>query len=557
MLKKLDIKNFTLIDHLEMDFFPGFSVITGETGAGKSIIIGAIGLLLGNRADARQVKKGREKCVIEAEFDFSIYHSDVLKGFFECNDLDYEPLGCILRREINATGKSRAFINDTPVNLATIRELGEQLIDVHSQHQNLLLNKEDFQLNVVDIIARDKSQLAEYRSMYDEYRRAVAQLSKLKEQIERDRENEDFLRFQQKELAEANLQADEQESLEQTAEMMSHAEDIKRVLHEADECLDGDESGIVGVARSLSSQLNSIATIYPPASELAERLDGCFVELKDISHEIASQVDDIEFDPQRFEEITLRLDTIYSLQQKYHVADNNGLLAKLADINSQLAVIDNSDDSLMECEQLVARLHDECIAKASVLTEYRRKAAVSVESELSKLLVPLGIPKVRFKVDIMPCDDLCPSGADRVLFLFSANSSTEMQPVSQVASGGEIARVMLSLKAMISRAIGLPTIIFDEIDTGVSGRVAEQMAHIMRDMGDVNRQVICITHLPQIAAYGSTHYKVAKHETAEGTVSTMTMLTNEQRVTEIAQMLSGSDVSQAAIDNAKDLLKIK
>ena len=556
MLKKLDIKNFTLIDHLEMDFFPGFSVITGETGAGKSIIIGAIGLLLGNRADARQVKKGREKCVIEAEFDFSIYHSDVLKGFFECNDLDYEPLGCILRREINATGKSRAFINDTPVNLATIRELGEQLIDVHSQHQNLLLNKEDFQLNVVDIIARDKSQLAEYRSVFAEYRRAVAQLTKLKEQIERDRENEDFLRFQQKELAEANLQADEQESLEQTAEMMSHAEDIKRVLHEADECLDGDESGIVGVARSLSSQLNGIATIYPPASELAERLDGCFVELKDISHEIASQMDDIEFDPQRFEEITQRLDTIYSLQQKYHVADNNGLLAKLADINSQLAVIDNSDDSLMECEQLVARLHDECIAKASVLTEYRRKAAVSVESELSKLLVPLGIPKVRFKVDIMPCD-LCPSGADRVLFLFSANSSTEMQPVSQVASGGEIARVMLSLKAMISRAIGLPTIIFDEIDTGVSGRVAEQMAHIMRDMGDVNRQVICITHLPQIAAYGSTHYKVAKHETAEGTVSTMTMLTNEQRVTEIAQMLSGSDVSQAAIDNAKDLLKIK
>lgn len=556
MLKKLDIKNFTLIDHLEMDFFPGFSVITGETGAGKSIIIGAIGLLLGNRADARQVKKGREKCVIEAEFDFSIYHSDVLKGFFECNDLDYEPLGCILRREINATGKSRAFINDTPVNLATIRELGEQLIDVHSQHQNLLLNKEDFQLNVVDIIARDKSQLAEYRSVFDEYRRAVAQLTKLKEQIERDRENEDFLRFQQKELAEANLQADEQESLEQTAEMMSHAEDIKRVLHEADECLDGDESGIVGVARSLSSQLNGIATIYPPASELAERLDGCFVELKDISHEIASQMDDIEFDPQRFEEITQRLDTIYSLQQKYHVADNNGLLAKLVDINSQLAVIDNSDDSLMECEQLVARLHDECIAKASVLTEYRRKAAVSVESELSKLLVPLGIPKVRFKVDIMPCD-LCPSGADRVLFLFSANSSTEMQPVSQVASGGEIARVMLSLKAMISRAIGLPTIIFDEIDTGVSGRVAEQMAHIMRDMGDVNRQVICITHLPQIAAYGSTHYKVAKHETAEGTVSTMTMLTNEQRVTEIAQMLSGSDVSQAAIDNAKDLLKIK
>lgn len=556
MLKILDIKNFTLIDHLKMQFYPGFSVITGETGAGKSIIIGAIGLLLGNRADARQVKMGRDKCVIEATFDLSIYHSDVLKDFFVDNDLDYDPAECMLRREVNASGKSRAFINDTPVNLSIIRELGEQLIDVHSQHQNLLLNKEDFQLNVVDIIARDKQQLADYQSVFAQLRKAQKQFEELKAQIERNRENEDFLRFQYKELADANLQIDEQEELEQTAEVMSHAEDIKRALHEADLCLDGEESGIVNEVRNLSSQLHNIEDIYHDAGEFANRLDNCFIELKDISQEIASKMDDIEFDPVRFNEITERLDTIYTLQQKYHVADNGGLLHKLSELELQLGNIDNSDDLLHEYEQKVEALHSQCVAKAEVLNGLRQKAAVEVENEISKLLVPLGIPKVRFKVNVTSCE-LGPNGSDRVLFLFSANSSTEMQPVSQVASGGEIARVMLSLKAMISKAIGLPTIIFDEIDTGVSGRVAEQMAHIMRDMGDAHRQVICITHLPQIAAFGSNHYKVSKQETDNGTVSTMTKLDDSQRVTEIAQMLSGSDISQAAIDNAKSLLKMK
>ena len=556
MLKILDIKNFTLIDHLQMQFYPGFSVITGETGAGKSIVIGAIGLLLGNRADARQVKRGRDKCVIEATFDLSIYHSDVLKDFFVDNDLDYEPGECILRREVNASGKSRAFVNDTPVNLATMRELGEQLIDIHSQHQNLLLNKEDFQLSVVDIIARDRQQLADYQGVFADYRKAEKELANLKELIERNRENEDFLRFQQKELADANLQPGEQETLEQTAETMSHAEDIKRVLHEADQCLDSEDAGVVNATRSLASQLGGIRDIYPEACELAERLDNCFIELKDISQEIASKMDEVEFDPQRMSEITERLDVIYSLQQKYHVQDIDGLLEKLAALDTELADIDNGDERLMECERRVEELRRKCEEKAAGLNSLRTKAAAEVERELSKLLVPLGIPNVRFKVDVRSCE-LGATGCDKVVFLFSANSSTEMQPVSQVASGGEIARVMLSLKAMISKAIGLPTIIFDEIDTGVSGRVAEQMAHIMRDMGDSHRQVICITHLPQIAAFGSNHYKVAKHETAEGTVSTMTKLNDEQRVAEIAQMLSGSDISQAAIDNAKTLLKME
>lgn len=555
MLKKLDIRNFTLIDHLEMALYPGFSVITGETGAGKSIVIGAIGLLLGNRADAKQVKRGCDKCIIEATFDLSIYHSDVLKDFFEDNDLDYEPEECLLRREVNANGKSRAFINDTPVTLALMRELGEQLIDVHSQHQNLLLSKEDFQLNVVDIIARDRQQLADYRAAFAEYRSAQRRLDELREQIATSRDNEDFLRFQQKELSEANLASGEQEQLEQEAELMSHAEDIKRALHEADYGLSGDDTGIVNLTRSIAAQLRSVADVYPEAQELAERLESCFVELKDISQEIASKVDDVEYDPQRFNLITQRLDTIYTLQQKFHVQTVDELLDRLNAINAQLDNIDNSDEELQELERSVEKLHAVCVEKAAVLTDMRRKSATVVEQELSKLLVPLGIPKVRFKVDVSPAD-LSTNGADKVMFLFSANSSTDMQPVSQVASGGEIARVMLSLKAMISKAIGLPTIIFDEIDTGVSGRVAEQMAHIMRDMGKANRQVICITHLPQIAAAGSTHYKVAKQETEQGTVSTMTQLSDEQRITEIAQMLSGSDVSQAAVDNAKSLLAL-
>lgn len=555
MLKKLDIRNFTLIDHLEMALYPGFSVITGETGAGKSIVIGAIGLLLGNRADAKQVKRGCDKCIIEATFDLSIYHSDVLKDFFEDNDLDYEPEECLLRREVNANGKSRAFINDTPVTLALMRELGEQLIDVHSQHQNLLLSKEDFQLNVVDIIVRDRQQLADYRAAFAEYRSAQRRLEELREQIATSRDNEDFLRFQQKELSEANLASGEQEQLEQEAELMSHAEDIKRALHEADYGLSGDDTGIVNLTRSIAAQLRSVADVYPEAQELAERLESCFVELKDISQEIASKVDDVEYDPQRFNLITQRLDTIYTLQQKFHVQTVDELLDRLNGINAQLDNIDNSDEELQELERSVEKLHAVCVEKAAVLTGMRRKSATVVEQELSKLLVPLGIPKVRFKVEVSPAD-LSTNGADKVMFLFSANSSTDMQPVSQVASGGEIARVMLSLKAMISKAIGLPTIIFDEIDTGVSGRVAEQMAHIMRDMGKANRQVICITHLPQIAAAGSTHYKVAKQETEQGTVSTMTQLSDEQRITEIAQMLSGSDVSQAAVDNAKSLLAL-
>ncbi len=554
MLKKLTIKNFTLIDLLEMNFHAGFSVITGETGAGKSIIIGAIGLLLGNRADAKQVKSGKTKCIIEAAFDLSIYNSEPLDSFFKLHDLDFIPEECIIRREINANGKSRAFINDTPVNLSVMRDLGEQLIDVHSQHQNLLLNKEDFQMNVVDIIARNKPQLSDYRSCFASYRQAEKELSDLRLAIAKNRENEDFLRFQQKELSEANLQENEQEELEQESDIMSHAEDIKRALHEADFELDNEDTGIVGRIRSISGLLHGIEGIYPNSKEFAERIDNCFIEIKDISQEIYGEMESVEFDPQRLNDITSRLDTIYSLQQKYHVSTIGELLGKLDDINSQLEGIDNGDEMLGQQEQRVAALRSQCDAKAATLTALRTEAAVEVENEISRLLIPLGIPKVRFKVKLS-ASELGPNGSDKITFLFSANSSTDMRPVAEVASGGEIARVMLSLKAMISKAIGLPTIIFDEIDTGVSGRVAEQMAVIMKDMGQTHRQVICITHLPQIAAAGSTHYKVAKQETTTGTVSIVKELDSAERIDEIAQMLSGANITQAAIENAMSLLK--
>ena len=553
MLTRLNIKNFTLIDSLDIEFHGGFSVVTGETGAGKSIIIGALGLLLGNRADVRQVKKGCAKCVVEATFNIGIYDNDTLNNFFADNDLDSDGQECVIRREVSVTGKSRAFVNDTPVTLGVMRELGEMLIDVHSQHQNLLLNKEDFQLTVVDIIARDKAQLAEYKECYAEYRRQLSRLEHLRGEQEKNRDNEDFLRFQRDELAQAALADGEQEELEEKAEMMSHAEEIKRVLHESHQCLSDDDEGVVARVRTAAARLQSISSVYSGAGEMSTRLDACFVELKDISSEIASGMDDVEYDPVEFDAITRRLDTIYSLQQKYRVTTVAELMAKQQELDLQLDDMDNYDERLTECERQVATLCEQCRERAAVLSSLRAKAALEVERDLHELLVPLGLPNVRFKVDMQP-QQLTTTGSDKIQFLFSANTSTDMQPVAQVASGGEIARVMLSLKAMISKAIGLPTIVFDEIDTGVSGRVAEQMAKIMSEMGHSNRQVICITHLPQIAACGTTHYKVRKYESDNGTVSTMVMLNDKERVGEIAQMLSGSDVTQAAIDNAEALL---
>ncbi len=553
MLKQLFIKNFTLIDELNIQLYPGFSVITGETGAGKSIILGAIGLLLGNRADTKAIKAGKDRCVIEAHFDLSRYG---MEQFFTDNDIDFDPADTIIRRELTAAGKSRAFINDTPVSLTRMRELGEQLVDIHSQHQNLLLQKEDFQLNVVDIIAQDDKQRNVYQELFRQYRNASEQLQRLKEEIAKNRENEDFLRFQYKELDDAKLQANEQEELEQEAETLSHSEEIKTALYNADNALSGEDGSVLEKMKSTGQQLADIKEVYPEVAELTERLDSCYIELKDIAQEISSQVDNVDFDPNRLDDINDRLDTIYRLQQKFHVKSVAELLEHQERLKEQLSHINNSDEDVEALTRQVEELLAKAQKEAATLTDIRKKAAKRIETEMKQRLIPLGIPNVRFEISFAE-KPLSTDGGDKVSFLFSANKSTQLQPVSQVASGGEIARVMLSLKAMISGAVKLPTIIFDEIDTGVSGKIAEKMANIMEEMGDLERQVISITHLPQIAALGSHHYKVSKEETPTGTLSHLTELSAEERVQEIAQMLSGSDITEAALANARELLKDK
>lgn len=552
MLKQLYIKNFTLIDELNIQMHPGFSVITGETGAGKSIILGAIGLLLGNRADSKSIKSGRDRCVIEAHFDLSKYD---MQQFFTDNDIDEDLSDTIIRRELTAAGKSRAFINDTPVSLTKMRELGEQLVDIHSQHQNLLLQKEDFQLNVVDIIAQDEKQRKNYEAAYNQYKQANQKLNALKAEIEKNRENEDFLRFQCKELDEAQLQNGEQEELEQEYEMLSHSEDIKTALYQADNHLSGDDGNIIERLKQASEQLANIKDVYPEVTELLERIDSSYIELKDIAQEINGLTDHVEFDPARLETINERLDKLNSLQQKFHVRDLGELIETYHQLKEQLSHIDHSDEDVEALEQEVIQLLEKAQKQAKELTAIRTKAAKKVEEEMKQRLIPLGIPNIRFSISLTE-KPLSHDGGDKVSFLFSANKSTPLQPVTQVASGGEIARVMLSLKAMISGAVKLPTIIFDEIDTGVSGKIAEKMAQIMVEMGNHERQVLSITHLPQIAAMGSHHYKVSKEETDEGTISRMTELSQQERVQEIAQMLSGSDVSEAALANAKELLRI-
>lgn len=556
MLKHLYISNFTLINELDMDFNPGFSVITGETGAGKSIIIGAVSMLLGNRADLKMIRNGKDKCIVEAVFSISDYDQDFINRFLTDNDLDNNGDECILRREININGKNRAFINDTPVILASLKELGEHLLDIHSQHQNLMLNKEDFQLNVIDVFAQNKKVLAEYQDLFKTYKSEASKLEELQAAISRIKENEDFLQFQNKELSEANLEEGEQESLEQQSELLTHAEEIKNTLYNADSLLSSDEHNIITQLRSISDSMNNIQNVYPDAEVLTNRLNDCVIELKDISREIVSHVEDIDYDPEKLQAINSRLDTIYTLEKKYHTSNIPDLIKKHEEIKSQLSRIDNFDVDFKAQQDKVDRLKESCLKKANALTASRQKAARKVEKELAARLIPLGIPNVKFKIDMTQQKELTAKGLDRITYLFSSNSSSSLSPIAQVASGGEVSRVMLSLKAMMSRVTGLPTIIFDEIDTGVSGRVAEQMAHIMKEMGDNKHQVICITHLPQIAAIGSTHYKVTKTETSQGTNSLMTLLSPEERVKEIAQMLSGSDISIAAIENARTLLKL-
>ncbi|MBQ9560485.1 MAG: DNA repair protein RecN [Bacteroidaceae bacterium] len=554
MITSLHIQNYALIEQLDIEFGSGFSVITGETGAGKSILLGAIGLLLGQRADLRMIKAGAQRCIIEARFDLSQYD---FADYFSAHDLDFDGEECIIRRELTATGKSRAFINDTPTSLTDLKELGDQLIDIHSQHQNLLLNREGFQLNVLDAVAKDQTLLAEYRTTYKAYVQAKDALRREQEEYERGKEELDYIAFQHQQLAEAELSEDEEEALEQELNTLEHAEEIKSALYQSYSQLDGEEAGAVSLIRDASRRVEAIAGVYSPAQELAERLESCYIELRDVANELSSGAEQVEYDPERLTFVNERISQLHALKQKFHKESVAELIALREDLGQQLSRIQHSDTRIHDLEKEIDKISQQLDTKANKLTSIRTKAAKVVEKEMQSRLVPLGMPNVRFQVGLAAEESFTVHGRDKVSFLFSANKNVPLQPISQVASGGEISRLMLSLKALISGVEKLPTIIFDEIDTGVSGHIAEQMAKIMKEMGDgQHRQVICITHLPQIAAMGSRHYRVYKTDESDSTTSHIVSLSTEERVEELARMLSGSTLTQAAIDNARALLGI-
>lgn len=552
MLRSLYIQNYALIEKLDISFSSGFSVITGETGAGKSIILGAIGLLLGQRADVKAIRVGASKCIIEARFDISAYSMQL---FFEENELEYEE-ECILRREVSASGKSRAFINDTPASLAQMKELGELLIDVHSQHQNLLLNKEGFQLNVLDILSHNEEALSAYQNIFGEWKEAQQDLEALVARANQDKSDEDYIRFQLEQLEEAHLSVGEQEELEQEADTLSHAEEIKAGLYRVGQTLYSDEGGLLSGLKECLNTMLGLQRVYPVAGELAERMESTYIELKDISQEVSGKEDEIEFNPERLEEVNERLNLIYTLQQKHRVATVGELLTLTDEYTAKLSAITSSDERIEELKARCDALYNKVKKQAVVLTKARIAAACEVERQMAARLIPLGMPNVRFQVEIGVRKEPGIHGADTVNFLFSANKNGALQSISSVASGGEIARVMLSIKAMIAGAVKLPTIVFDEIDTGVSGEIADRMADIMQEMGEQDRQVISITHLPQIAARGRAHYKVYKQDNETETNSHIRRLTDDERVEEIAHMLSGAKLTEAALNNARALMEV-
>ncbi len=553
MLRSLFIQNYALIDKLDIDFENGFSVITGETGAGKSIILGAIGLLLGQRADVKAIRNGATKCVIEAHFDIASYQ---LQTLFDENEWEYED-ECIIRRELSATGKSRAFVNDSPASLAQIKELGELLVDVHSQHQNLLLSNEGFQIKALDVIVHNEQLLTEYRSLYNEWKKAKQQLALLVEEADKNRADEDYYRYQVEQLENAHLVDGEQEELEEESDILNHAEEIKAQLYKVEQITMSDDMSLLQGLKECVNAMQALNNVYPDSSELSHRLESCYIELKDIAEEVATKNERIEFNPSRLEEVTDRLNLIYSLQQKYRVDSISELLSLQEEFATKLSAISSSDETIQQLQKQVDKLFAEVVAKADCLSKQRKSASEVIKKQMCEQLTLLGMPNVQFRVDFAKRKEPNLLGMDSVNFLFSANKNATLQNISSVASGGEIARVMLTIKALIAKEVKLPTIIFDEIDTGVSGEIADRMATIMLEMGEANRQVISITHLPQIASKGKVHYKVFKQDSETETNSNIRRLTDEERINEVAQMLSGATLTEAALHNAKALLNYK
>ena len=559
MLKHLTINNYVLIEALDIDLQPGFSVMTGETGAGKSIILGALGLLMGQRADSGSIMPGAAKCTVEAIFDIEGYD---MQAFFEENELDYEPQECILRREVATNGKSRAFVNDSPVNVAVLRQIALRLLDIHSQHSNLLLENPAFQLGIVDIVAEHQDLLMRYKELYSSIVEARRKLKEMEENLAKRQNDEDYLRFQFEQLDEFKPQAGEDEELKQLQSALSHAEDIKVALSGVEALLNGDDSengvGAIDALRRSSQTMQQIANVYPIIEAYQERLESVVIEIKDIASDINNLAEDVEYNPARLQQVTERLDNLFALEQKHHVGSAEELIALAEDIRSQLSLLADSEDNIQALKQQIEADTEQAKMLAGKLSSGRAKAAKQVEKLVKEALVQMDMPAVVFNANVAKSEELTPSGQDIVTFLFSANKSMAPRPLADVASGGEMSRVMLALKALTSKQMHLPTIIFDEIDTGVSGKVASSMAQIMAEMcGGAGQQVLAITHLPQIAAKGKAHYSVYKEDEGSRTLTHIRQLDEEQRVTELAHMLSGSRVTEAARENAKQLLKDK
>ncbi|MBR5467139.1 MAG: DNA repair protein RecN [Bacteroidaceae bacterium] len=554
MLKHLHIENYALIEKLEIDIENGFTVITGETGAGKSILLGAIGLLTGERADLTAIQHGKTRCIIEAVFSIKEYN---LKYLFDEEDLDYDGEECIIRRELTANGKSRAFINDTPTSLSVLKRMAPYLIDIHSQHQNLLLGKEDFQISILDTVVKNTDIRQKYNKAFTTWKNIKKELEQAISTLENNQKDEDYLRFLFDELEQFKPKPEEDEYLKQQCEKLEHAQEIKGALLQGNYLLTEGEAPILDTIRQTRNSISSIKNFFPEAEELAERLESCRVELQDIAETLESEGEEIEYDPELLEQVQSRLNTLYSLEQKHHVSTSEELIAIKNDLEAKLELVDNSEEHIAHLKKQEEKAKEDVIEIGENLTSSRQKAATLLEKEVIEKLSLLGMPKVRFKVSIQESPEPLSNGLDKVTFLFSANLGSDMQNISNVASGGEIARVMLTLKAIQTKTSALPTIIFDEIDTGVSGHIAESMAHIMRQMGKENTQVISITHLPQIASLGESHFKVWKEDKDGYTFSHITQLSIDERVEEIANMLSGSNVSTEAYNNAKVLLGIQ
>lgn len=558
MLKHLTINNYILIESLDMDLNPGFSVMTGETGAGKSIILDALGLLMGQRADTQCIMPGAAKCFVEGVFDVT---NDDLCHLFEENELDYEPSECILRREVSNNGKSRAFVNDTPVNVSILKKIALRLLDIHSQHSNLLLDDSTFQLGIVDTIASHNDILSQYKESYSRIVEANRKLKELKENLAKRQDEEDYLRYQLEQLESFNPQQGEDEYLKLQQNELTHAEDIKVALGSIDSMLCGDNNdadGVVDTMNRVCQIMRQITHVYPSAEEYLTRLETALIEVRDIAGDLSGKAEDIEYNPERLQKINDRLDALYALEQKHHVNSSEDLMALAEDIRSQLNVLTDASDNIQALQEEISSETTVANKLAAKLSSERQKAAGKVKKIVEKALAAMDMPAAKFVVDIQSSKELNPYGMDIITFLFSANNSLPLRPLAEVASGGEISRVMLALKALTSRQMHLPTIVFDEIDTGVSGKVASSMAQIMSEMcKEAEQQVLAITHLPQIAAKADVHYHVYKEDVDGRTLTRIRQLDFEQRIAELAHMLSGSKVTEAAMENARQLLQDK